>query len=143
MGQFRNTFLTFASGSCEAAEWSPYFFDYEPDLWDGEGSGAIQFRSDDDKEYTLVILHWSGLGFLLQLSCRNLITNRSEWCKFSVGDRSRLMQFEERDDLRYPVGCFLSASIAWLALGDFLNHPTQPSNRVSWIDDGDVVWPES
>lgn len=142
MGSFRNTFLSFAGGSCDAAKWKPYFSEYQADVWDAEGDGVLQFHADDGKEYSLVIVHWSGVGFLLQLACRNLTTNRSEWCKFSVSDRNRLDQFEERDDLHYPVGCFLSPTDAWPAVEDFLSQPTQPSSRIGWIDDAEVSWPE-
>jgi hypothetical protein len=142
MGHFHNTFLSFAEGSCDPAKWKPYFLEYQPDVWDTEGDGVLQFHTDDDREYSLVIVHWLGLGFILQLACRNLTTNRFKWCKFSVSDHNSLAQFEERDDLQYPAGCFLSASDAWRAVEDFLTQPTQPSPRIEWVDDADIPWPE-
>jgi len=139
---FNNTFRSFASGSCAPTEWEEYFSAYDSDAWDAEGDGVLQFRSNDEEELTMVIVHWRDLGFLLQLSCRDLPTNRSAWCKFSVRSKERLTEFEERDDLRYPVGCFLPPKEAWLAVEDFLNLPTEPSTRIQWVDDNDVEWPE-
>jgi hypothetical protein len=144
VGHFRNTFRLFAKGGTDAGLWRDYFLKYDPVIWDsdGDGGGVINFYDDDNKEIGLVIQHWHPLGFLLQLDCRNLTTNHSEWCKFSVGDPNRLDQFEVRDDLHYPVGCFLSPTDAWLAVEDFLSQPTQPSSRIGWIDGADVSWPE-
>ena len=141
MGTFQNTFSSFAERTCDPAKWQKYFAEYDADIWDAEGDGLLQFHSDDGKEYSLVIVHWRDFGFLLQLACRNLETNRSEWCKFSMSDQSLLDQFEERDDLTYPIGCFLSPSAAWLSVEDFLNRPTEPSDRTQWIDDGNIDWP--
>lgn len=142
MTSLRNTFLSFANGSCEPNQWEPYFRDYDADAWDAEGDGVIQAHTDDGLEYSLVIVHWRKLGFLLQLSCRNLETNRPVSCKFSVSDCTGLSNFQEQDDLQYPKGCFLGSRDAWLAVEDFLKNPTQPSSRVEWVDDGKIDWPE-
>lgn len=142
MTEFRNTFQSFADGSCTPSEWKKYFSEYNPEIWDAEGDGVLQYYSEDNKEFSLIIVHWRGVGFLLQLACRDLETNRSRWCKFSVSDSSKLTEFQEQDDLYYPVGCFLSPNEAWLAVEDFLNAPTNPSSRINWIDDHEISWPE-
>ncbi|WP_339732718.1 hypothetical protein [uncultured Gimesia sp.] len=143
MPSFNNTFMTFANGSCDPNKWKEYFLDYEPEVWDSEGDGVLQFRSDDNKEYSLVISHWSNLGFLLQLTCDNLETKNPEYCLFSLSDISKINDFAELDDLKYPVGCFLSSENTWLAVEDFLNNPEQPSSRIQWIEDSEIEWPES
>jgi hypothetical protein len=142
MGTVKNCFRSFGRGSCDPIRWEPYFVDYDPKLWDGESGGLLQFHSDDGKEYTLLIKHLSNLGFLLDLSCRDLCANRSIWCKYSVKDRKRLSEFEKLDDLLLPRGCFLLPHEAWLAVEDFLREPTQASDRVEWIDACDIPWPE-
>lgn len=142
MNEFRNCFNTFAKRTCDPALWKPYFSDARLAEWEEEESGHLEYEDSGGRRHGLLILYWSGLGFLLELSCWNQQTHRSEWCKFSVSDRTRLAQFEERDDLHYPVGCFLSPAHAWLAVEDFLSQPTQPSSRIGWIDDADVSWPE-
>lgn len=143
MTGFHNTFMTFANGSCEPDQWKKYFLDYKPEIWDAEGDGVLTYRSEADKDYSLVIIHWSDFGFLLQLTCDNLKTNCPEYCCFSLRDKNRLAEFTELDDLTYPVGCFLSADDAWLAVEEFLNHPEEPSPRIQWIEDEQIEWPES
>lgn len=141
MGAFRNTFRTFASKSCNPDDWRKYFSEYCVGDWISEGDGVLQYY-ENNEEYSLVINHWLNQGFLMEQGCRNLDTNRTEWCKLSLSDRGRLTEFAEQDDLHFPIGCFISPSQAWLVVEDFLRKPTQLSPRVQWVDYSEIVWPD-
>jgi len=142
MGVFRNTFLSFGEGSCDPAKWRSHFLEYSPEEWKVEGGGVLQYHSDEGKEYALIIVHWADSAFILQLACRNLSTNRFDWCKFALASMDKLDQFEQQDDLCYPAGCLHTASEAWLVVEDFLDQPQHPSDRTQWVDDAAIPWPE-
>jgi hypothetical protein len=142
VAELRNTFYSFANRSCDPKLWAPYFLRYDPAQWDAEGDGVLQYSTDGGLEYALVITHWSGLGFVLEFKARDLNTNRTLLSKLGVADVNALDRFEEQDGLQYPAGCFLSPSVAWLAVEDFLKTPEQPSGRVQWVDSDDIPWPE-
>ena len=142
MASLRNTFKSFASRGCDPVAWEKYFRLFQAEQWEAEGGGVLQCFSDDERETDLIIDYWHGLGFLLKLSCRNLLTNRFEWSKLAVADLNKLDSFEELDDWHFPTGCFLEPARAWFAVEDFLTRPERPSERVTWVDLDDISWPE-
>ena len=142
-GRFGSGFLELAAGTCDPDKWRRHFSHYDPGEWaaDGDG-GSIWFSSDDGREMSMNIIHWEGLGFLLKYECRNQSANAPTWVKYSVGQSGRIDEFETRDDLTFPVGCFLDPDTAGSVISDFFQQPMEPSASVQWVDSGDIPWPD-
>jgi hypothetical protein len=47
MGTLRNTFRSFADGSCHPRDWESYFLRFDPVEWDKESGGVLQYFTDD------------------------------------------------------------------------------------------------
>lgn len=134
-------FRVLYDGGRDAAAWRTWLLTGNPGRWGSAPGAALTRQTAADEQESLVIDYWRGLGWLLQWSALDAGSNRTRWCRFSVADRARLDRFEERDDLTYPVGCFVGPESAWWAVEDFLVGKPGPSSRVSWIDDREIRWP--
>lgn len=145
MARLESTFKScFADGTCDPEKWKKYFLQYDSEEWNtkGTGGGTLYYITDNKCEYELLIIHWTNYGFLLQWACTDLTTKRSGSAKYSVSDASRLDDFAELDETYFPVGCFLTPEVAWLAVEDFLRQPPGPSSRIQWVDGNVIPWPE-
>lgn len=140
---FHSTFRSFGNGGCVPQAWERHFLSYDVNEWTSEGDGVLQFFGDDKKRYSLTIVHVPNRGFVLQYDCRSLEENKTLSCKYAVSDLAGLSHLEEVEDgLQYPTACILEPATAWIAVRDFFNKPTQPSDQVNWVSDEDIPWPE-
>mgnify|MGYP003325188998 FL=1 len=143
MKGFHSTFNSFGKGGFAPKDWEQYFLSYDESEWLPEGDGILQFFSDENKRFSLTIIHVPNRGFVLQFDCRSLDEQRSLFCNYVVADRKVMSHFEEVDDgLAYPTGCIVLPSTAWVAVKDFLKNPTLPSSNLDWIADEEISWPE-
>ena len=140
---FNSSFRTFGGGRFAIESWEPYFVKYNEQQWLQEGDGVINYRTGDNKEYSLVFVHVPQQGFVIQNDCHDLITNRGLWCKFGVESADDLNDFVEvGEGLVYPSGCIVSPATAWLIVKDFLQNPTSSAKPVLMVDDSSIEWPE-
>ena len=54
---FHSTFYSFGGDSFEPSAWQSHFLDYDPDAWDEEGDGVLQFNTDGGRRYSLIVFH--------------------------------------------------------------------------------------
>lgn len=140
---FHSTFRTFGKKGFNPQEWGSFFVRYDEQAWSSEGDGVLQYFDEDGKRYSLTIVHVPGRGFVLQIDCRSLKENKTLYCSYAVEDPKALSDFEAvADGLIYPRRCIVSPSRAWTAVKDFLTKPTEPSDRVRWVADEEIAWPE-
>lgn len=142
MGQFINTIKQFGEG-INIENWKAAFDQYDPDafFWESFEGGVIHYI-DEDMAYKLLIEHRPGIGFLLQYNAKKDGEHGYLSSLLSLSDKSKLSVFSELDEIYYPVGCFLAPLEALNVIEDFTVTPKEPSARISWVDVGDINWPE-
>lgn len=140
MGKFTNGFYSFAEKSCDPEKWQRYFLSFNAKEWLEEDDGILSYIDDNGQLFSLMISYWPDHGIILEYNERKKEPPHENM--YSIGDDTLLGVFSELDDLIFPKGCFLSPDVAWLAVEDFLRHPTKPSKRIFWIKDYDINWPE-
>ncbi|NVJ90935.1 MAG: hypothetical protein HWE34_04720 [Methylocystaceae bacterium] len=144
MTQFHSTFYSIGKGSeLNASVFKEYFVNYQPEIWNEDGGGSLQYFGEDKVETTLLFIHNPNLGILLSYNQYDNAKNKTICDFYSVGIREKIELIEDiGDDEFYPIGSFLNPQQAWLAVEDFFADPAQKSERIEWISSDKIQWPE-
>lgn len=117
------------------------FAEYDENAWEELGGGLIQY-STEDRLFTLLIEHRINLGFLLNFLEKARPRLNTLQSLYSLQDKTLSADFDELDEIYYPVGCFLTPKLAFDGIEDFIKNPLKPSERVAWIAGNEINWPE-
>lgn len=143
---------TLVNGFPPLSEIEHYFTDYSEEKWayGGQSDGSLRiygahgtWNSDPFKDrinVTLCVIDDPNFGMYLYYAKHGGGYGDHY---FSVGDMSRLTEFtRSRHDDPLSLGLFVSPSVAWLAVQDFITTTGERSPRVNWIS-GDDLPPEA
>lgn len=141
MGEFIGSSWFHRGDTFDLARLSQMFADYDEDSWEGLDGGLIQYATED-RLFQLQIEHRSGLGFLLQFSEKSLPSLGTIQSLYSLQNKDAISEFDELDEIYYPIGCFLPPECTFEPIKDFIKNPLQPSQRIDWVETSQIEWPE-
>jgi hypothetical protein len=140
MGEFIGSNWFQKNNEFDLVRLSQMFAEYDENAWEELGGGLIQY-STEDRLFQLLIEHRTNLGFLLNY-LEKIPRLKTLQSLYSLQDQTLLADFDELDEIHYPVGCFLTPQLAFAGIEDFVKNPLKPSERVAWIDGNEINWPE-
>ena len=144
--RFNNNFLDLRTESEAKPDlYRDYFLNYDLSKWRvGSGGGPFKYFDGEGQSYSLTIMHDGRCGIALAYQKWDEQKNRPKGTnRYSLGDEAALGEmFETEDDFVMPRGIYMKPEETWCAVLDFLTDPTQPSEKIRWVDGKNISWPD-